>query len=198
MHLTLCVFSVAQLCLTLCDPMDCGPPDSSVCGILQTRILEWVAISFSRGIFPTQGSNPHFLHLLHWQADSLPLVPPGKLHHCGLDGERVHRSCGNYPFEPLLGEGGCCLRFSFQLHPWISGSFFFFFLLGELRGGHTETSLALKYLLRKGFPGGRNASVPQVLIIITDGRSQGHVALPAKQLKQRGITVFSVGIHFPR
>ena len=33
----------------LCDPMDCSPPGSSVHGILQARILEWVAISFSRG-----------------------------------------------------------------------------------------------------------------------------------------------------
>lgn len=82
---------------------------------------------------------------------------------------------------------------------WIPDAFFFvFFLLGELRGGRTETGLALKYLLRKGFPGGRNASVPQILIIITDGRSQGHVALPAKQLKERGITVFAVGVRFPR
>ena len=40
---------VAQLCLTLCDPMDWSPPGSSVHGILQARILEWVAISFSRG-----------------------------------------------------------------------------------------------------------------------------------------------------
>ena len=39
---------VAQLCLTLCDPMDCSLPGSSVHGILQARILEWVAISFSR------------------------------------------------------------------------------------------------------------------------------------------------------
>ena len=38
----------AQLCLTLCDPMDCSPPGSSVHGILQARILEWVAIPFSR------------------------------------------------------------------------------------------------------------------------------------------------------
>ena len=30
-----------------------------------------------QGIFPTQGSNPHLLHLLHWQAGSLPTVPPG-------------------------------------------------------------------------------------------------------------------------
>ena len=40
---------VAQSCATLCDPVDCSPPGSSVHGILQTRILEWVAISFSRG-----------------------------------------------------------------------------------------------------------------------------------------------------
>ena len=45
---------ISQLCLTLCDPMDCGPPDSSVHGILQARILEWVA--------PTQGSNLGLLH----------------------------------------------------------------------------------------------------------------------------------------
>ena len=40
---------VAQLCLTLCDPMDWSLPGSCVHGILQARILEWVAISFSRG-----------------------------------------------------------------------------------------------------------------------------------------------------
>ena len=38
-----------QSCLTFCDPMDCSPPDSSVHGILQAKILEWAAISFSRG-----------------------------------------------------------------------------------------------------------------------------------------------------
>ena len=40
---------VAQSCLTLCDPMDCSPPGSSVFGILQARMLEWVAIPFFRG-----------------------------------------------------------------------------------------------------------------------------------------------------
>ena len=40
---------VAQLCLTLWGPMDWSPPCSSVHGILQARILEWVAIPFSRG-----------------------------------------------------------------------------------------------------------------------------------------------------
>ena len=41
---------VTQSCPTLCNPMDCSPPGSSVHGILQARILEWVAISFSRGL----------------------------------------------------------------------------------------------------------------------------------------------------
>ena len=40
---------VSQSCLTLCDPMDHSPPDFSVHGILQARILEWVAMSSSRG-----------------------------------------------------------------------------------------------------------------------------------------------------
>ena len=48
LNLLICVL-VTQSCLTLCDPMDCSPVGSSVHGILQARILEWVAISFSRG-----------------------------------------------------------------------------------------------------------------------------------------------------
>ena len=40
---------VAQSCLTLCDPMDCNPPGSSVQGIFQARILEQFAISYSKG-----------------------------------------------------------------------------------------------------------------------------------------------------
>ena len=43
----------------LCNPMDCSPRGSSVRGISQARILEWVAISSFRGPFPTWGSNPH-------------------------------------------------------------------------------------------------------------------------------------------
>ena len=50
---------VTQLCPTLSDPMECSPPGSSVHGILQARILEWV---LSPGIFPTQGSNPGLPH----------------------------------------------------------------------------------------------------------------------------------------
>ena len=68
-----------QLCQTLWDPMDCRPPGFSVHGNLQARILEWVAVSFSRGIFPSQGSNPGPLGLLHWQVGSLLLASPGNL-----------------------------------------------------------------------------------------------------------------------
>ena len=42
-----------QSCLTLCNPIDCGPPCSSVPGILQARILEWVVISFSNACMHT-------------------------------------------------------------------------------------------------------------------------------------------------
>ena len=65
---------VAQLCLTLCDPMDCILPGSSVHGILQARILEWVAIPFSRGSFRPR-IKPEASIL---QADSLPSEPPGE------------------------------------------------------------------------------------------------------------------------
>ena len=53
--------SVAQSCPTLCDPMDCSPPGSSVQGILQARILEWVAIFLLQGIFLTQELNQDLL-----------------------------------------------------------------------------------------------------------------------------------------
>ena len=69
-----CVCACTQSCLTLCDPMDWSPPGSSVHEIFQARTLEWVAISSLQGIFPTQGSNPCLLRLLHWQVSSLPLA----------------------------------------------------------------------------------------------------------------------------
>ena len=153
MCVCVCVL-VTQLCLILCNPKGCSPPGSSVHGILQATILEWVAIPFSRGssqlrdqiqvswiaggfftiwatrkaplkcknyvlshfscirlfatyglqparllcpwdfpskktgvrclflfqgIIMTQALNPCLLCLLHWQADSFPLVPPGKI-----------------------------------------------------------------------------------------------------------------------
>ena len=74
----MCGAKSLQSCLILCNLIDCSPPGSSAHGILQARLLEWVAMPSSRGIFLTQGSNPCLLYLLHWQAGFLPLVPPGK------------------------------------------------------------------------------------------------------------------------
>ena len=65
----------SQSCPTLCNPMDCSPPGSSVHGIFQARMLEQVAISYSRGFSWPKDRN---WSLLDWQADSLPLAPPGK------------------------------------------------------------------------------------------------------------------------
>ena len=62
----------AQLCPTLCDPMDCSPPDSSVHGIFQANT--GVGCHFLlQGMFLTQGWKPRLLRLLHWQVDCLPL-----------------------------------------------------------------------------------------------------------------------------
>ena len=60
-------------CLTLCDPMNCSPPGSSVHGILQARILEWVAMLSSRGSSWHQELNPYLLHLLHCRQVLYPL-----------------------------------------------------------------------------------------------------------------------------
>ena len=63
---------IAQLCPSLCDPMDCNPPGSSVHGILQARTLEWVAIPFSRGSFcPRDWTQVSCI-----QTDSLLSEPP--------------------------------------------------------------------------------------------------------------------------
>ena len=64
----------AQLRPTLCDPMDCSPPGSSVHGISEAGILEWVAIFFYSGELPELGFKPTSLgYILHWQVDCLHL-----------------------------------------------------------------------------------------------------------------------------
>ena len=64
---------VSQSWPTLCDPTDCSPPGSSVHGILQVRILEGVAISFSRGSFQPRDQTGVSCVSCNWQANSLPL-----------------------------------------------------------------------------------------------------------------------------
>ena len=68
------VLRVTQLCPSLCHPMDCSPPASSVHAIFQVGILEWVAMLSSRGIFLIHGSN---LSLLHFRQILHCLIPQG-------------------------------------------------------------------------------------------------------------------------
>ena len=69
----------AQWYLPLCDSMDSSPPGSSVHGISQARVLEWVAMPSSRESSQPRGRlNWHLLCFLHWQVDSLSLNHQGR------------------------------------------------------------------------------------------------------------------------
>ena len=76
-HINVCVRSVVQSCLTLCDPMDCSPPGFSVHGDSPGNRTGVDCHAFLQGIFQTQGSNPHLLSLLHCQVGSSPLCHLG-------------------------------------------------------------------------------------------------------------------------
>ena len=71
---------VTQLCLTLCNPMGCSLPGSSVHGTLQARTLDWVVVPFSRGSSQPRGQTQVEPHVIEssLQADSLPSEPPEK------------------------------------------------------------------------------------------------------------------------
>ena len=82
----------AQLWLTLCDPMDCSLPGSSVHGVFQARILEWVAISSPRGSFQ-QG----------WKLSLLPLWHCRRILYCWASKEAQQGQQG-----PCILSWGCC------------------------------------------------------------------------------------------
>ena len=67
-----------QSCPTLCYPVDCSPPGSYAHGILYSRILECIAMTFSRGSFKPM-NRTCISCILHWQASILPLATSGKL-----------------------------------------------------------------------------------------------------------------------
>ena len=104
--------NITQSCPTplshvqLCDPMD-----SIIHGILQTRILEWVAFPFSREFSqPTQGSNPG---LLQFQADSLPVEPQGKPRNTGVGSLSLPQQI--FPTQESNGGFLCCRWILYQL-----------------------------------------------------------------------------------
>ena len=82
-----------KLCPTLCDPMDCSPPGSSVHGISQTRILEWVAIFFYRGF----STPPH--PLASFRPQEACFFQRGQLSHRGGDHTETYRQglCISHP-----------------------------------------------------------------------------------------------------
>ena len=91
---------VTQSCLTLCDPIDCSPPGSSVHGILQVRILEWVAIPFSKlsSVIPSYFPKSHFYFILfiYLAVPHLSSMLNIQLQHVGL-------SCGMWDLVPWPG-----------------------------------------------------------------------------------------------
>ena len=72
---------VAQSCLTLCDPMDWSQPGFSICGLFQARVLEWVAVSFSRGSSQprdwTRVSHIADKHFTIWATRESPILSVG-------------------------------------------------------------------------------------------------------------------------
>ena len=82
---TIVCCSVTKLYPVLYNPKDYSPPGPSVHGISKARILELVAISFSKGLFVTQGLNPSFVH---WQVDSSPLNHLGSSVY--MVGDQIH------------------------------------------------------------------------------------------------------------
>ena len=109
---------VAQSCLTLWDPMDCSPPVPSVHGILQARILEWVAMPSSRRSSRPKGINSRSPAL---QADSLPSEPPVKptvsivVLYLGLSSKCYLSWDWLYWFLGLLGACWLCLYTVFPI-----------------------------------------------------------------------------------
>ena len=111
-----CCCLVAQSCPTLCDPRDCSPPDSSVHGILQARILEWVAIPFSRIVWPAEPQIFIFSSFINWLIPTLDLespkavsmqMPPGDCGagESGQTGPGRRGWCDSVP--GLAGDGAC-------------------------------------------------------------------------------------------
>ena len=106
-----CACSVAKSCLTLCDPMDHSPPGSSVHGSSQARILEWVAISFSRGSSQsrdwTQVSYIDLQILYHQATREAPLAAGRKtLTYLCLEDAFKSRAACRFP--------GTCVLFAFH------------------------------------------------------------------------------------
>ena len=143
LYLDLCMHAKSlQSCPTLCNPMDCSLPGSSVYGDSPGKNTGVGCRVLLQGIFLTQGLNPRLLRLLHWQAGSLPLAPPGKvyldLYDSAILGQGLNLSytflscnCGQKKNRSsnfvLLGDVCACsvMSHSWQLHGLQPTRFFY-------------------------------------------------------------------------
>ena len=128
--LSVSIMKVAQPCLTLCDPIGCSWPGSSVHGILHARILEWG--SLLQGVVPTQGSNPGLPHcrrvLYHLSHQGSPITglrsPSCSLQKgCGDSGSGVVLAISLSELLDLTRNLSSCKRFVCPSHvtqPWIT------------------------------------------------------------------------------
>jgi len=96
-YLCVCAFSVTQSCSTICDPMGCSLPGSSVHGDSPGKNTGVGCHFLLQGIFPTQELNPHFLH---WQVDSLS---PGDTVCINESYIFIHSSVDRHKLFPYLG-----------------------------------------------------------------------------------------------
>ena len=101
---------------TLCNPMDCSPPGSSVHGMFQARKLEWVAISFSRDL-PNPGIEPASVESPALQADSLPLSHLGS----PFSGHYLNPSLAPVTFQRILYFTCCLIYDPYMSAPWVQG-----------------------------------------------------------------------------
>ena len=115
-----CYCLIAKLCLTLCDPMECSPPDSSVHGTSQARILKWIAISYCRGSsWPknwTHVSCTGRWILYHWATREAHEYPSPHFKHS----KRTQQFCTRIPslwYEELLLTSITWEHFRFEIIP---------------------------------------------------------------------------------
>ena len=100
---------VAQLSLTFCDPMECSPLGSSVCGILQAKMLAWVAIPFSRGSSPPRDWT-HISYIAHrfftiWATREAPYLQFSSVAQlCPTLWDPMNRSTPGFPVHHQLLE----------------------------------------------------------------------------------------------
>ena len=87
-----------QLCLTLCDPMDCSLTGSSVHGDSPGKNIGVGCLTLLQGVFPTQGSNPHLLWLLHSRWILYHWRNPREPHGTNRKNSLTH----SHPFHPKL------------------------------------------------------------------------------------------------